>query len=569
MYAVSAQTVEIAHFIISHRFDSANLYVNSLSDKHDQEFYKALVKVWEQGGQHNFEADQWHDKHPASEVLIGSYYAFTGKRAEALALLNESLEMLGTEDPLRRISLLAILHLYSRILLSGSNYASYLDQWQTLAVEPVHHAWYHIHKLQLKEKSLIVQDDKSGWTNLLKEADLFFKEQQLPTTLQAHFLTRKALHSRAIGADSTAIQHFKKSISYCAAYDFLKQVKFLNMLDLAGLYFKDGLLDSSKWYLDRAKVSWDNSDQVLTQLNYYSILAHNYYKPAEKWDSAYFAMEQLLGANLQSFFEANNVRITELSQQLEAEKREAEIKSQQDQIVQQRRLLWVALGFLLILVALLAALLQARANIQRKNKKISLLIRELHHRVKNNLQVISSLLGLQAMKLTDEASKNAIAESKSRIGVMSLIHQKLYQNKEIAGLDIADYVHSLVKELVQTYGFHDKIELKMDIFREPLDTDTSLSVGLIINELVCNAFKYAFVNVSQPRLEVVLRNEGNAYLLRVSDNGIGLPAHFDLETHNAFGVKLVRLLVRQVKGVIHLDGTNGTIWSITFKGFFG
>lgn len=206
--------------------------------------------------------------------------------------------------------------------------------------------------------------------------------------------------------------------------------------------------------------------------------------------------------------------------------------------------------FLSLVVVLSILLWRSRMVVANKNKKIETLMRELHHRVKNNLQVISSLLGLQSMKLEDENAIKAVNEGKSRIRAMSLIHQKLYQTDEVTSLDIREYLTSLIAELVSAYGFQDRIDLEIIAPSESFDADRTLPIGLIINELVSNCFKYAFKDVLDPKLRIELRALQYQYLLIIEDNGPGLPKGFDLKKAESFGLKLVNILVKQMKGTL-------------------
>ena len=192
-------------------------------------------------------------------------------------------------------------------------------------------------------------------------------------------------------------------------------------------------------------------------------------------------------------------------------------------------------------------------------------MRELHHRVKNNLQVISSLLGLQSMRLEDANAKRAVIEGKERIRAMSLIHQKLYRHEEVTSLNIQDYITNLVEELTQSYGFSKKAKINIDVPSISMDADTSLPIGLIVNELVSNAFKYAFQDIEEPILELKLIKENNNLLLKISDNGIGLPEQYSFENASSFGMKLVNLLVKQLKGSLEINQTNGLSYLIKFQ----
>lgn len=562
------QKEKVIENILALQFDSAKGYVSLLSTE-DRQYFSTLTEIWESGGQTTLDTVliSTLDNRMGTELLMGCYNVFKGNRSEALAQLMKATDQLQqTNDPLNIIGNLAILHLYSRIILSSDAYSNFLSRFKTLSDHRYHQAWYHIHSLNYLEKTLTADYDKSNWLRRLNEAEIFFEIHEINSQLNAHLFTKKGLYFKAEEEDAWSIEAFQKSVQYCANHLSLRYLKFLNLLDLAGLKLKQNELKESKNYLDMAKSNWDNSDPVLSELNYYSILAYGYYGPAGQWEQAFQAMDSLMNVNLQFFFESNNMRMVEMMQEFEAEKRDLEIEDQKSYIDYQSRLLWIALAFVLVLAVLSVALFRAGKSIQRKNKKIEILLRELHHRVKNNLQVISSLLGLQAIKLEDENAKKAVSESKHRIGAMSLIHQKLYQNERVTGLNLSEYIQGLVDELARTYGFREKIDLDIDIFEGSLDTDTSLNLGLIINELVSNAFKYAFQAQDHPTLRITLSNDNaDEYVLKVQDNGTGLPPDFELDQNDSFGMKLVRLLVKQIKGSLQVESRNGVEWMVHFK----
>jgi two-component sensor histidine kinase len=207
---------------------------------------------------------------------------------------------------------------------------------------------------------------------------------------------------------------------------------------------------------------------------------------------------------------------------------------------------------------------QDRAN--ERSEKVEILLRELHHRVKNNLQIISSLWGLQMMRLDNEEAKYAANAGKERIRAMSLIHQKLYQTDQFTKINIKEYIDNLVLELTDSYGYKDKAHIQIDVPPDEFDIDTTLPLGLIINELTSNAFKYAFENVEKPILVLRLwKSSKSEYTLFIQDNGKGLPPHFSIAETSSFGLRLVNLLVKQIKGNLTQNYDNGLTYQISFQ----
>ena len=193
------------------------------------------------------------------------------------------------------------------------------------------------------------------------------------------------------------------------------------------------------------------------------------------------------------------------------------------------------------------------------------LLKEIHHRVKNNMQLISSLLSLQSGYITDEATLLAMRESKDRIKAMGLVHEKLYGSKDLAMVDFHGYAESLVSGLFGSYGADTaKITSTLEIHNVPVDVDTAVSCGLIINELVSNALKHAFVSLKGGEILVKLCQENSESLvLKVEDNGVGFPEELNFRETETLGLQLVGMMVEQLEGKIELDCSTGSRFQIT------
>lgn len=194
-------------------------------------------------------------------------------------------------------------------------------------------------------------------------------------------------------------------------------------------------------------------------------------------------------------------------------------------------------------------------------------IKEIHHRVKNNLQVISSLLFLQSTYTTDPHTLGILKESQSRVKSIALIHEKLYRSTDLVALDFAEYVQDLVSDLFRTYGVNQEgIRVVLRVSNVSLDIDTAIPCGLIINELVSNVLKHAFPDGRQGEVIVELAPAGpQEYRLAVCDNGIGLPENFDWRNSASLGLKLVSDLTMQLDGTMEAKQDNGTTFTILFK----
>lgn len=198
-------------------------------------------------------------------------------------------------------------------------------------------------------------------------------------------------------------------------------------------------------------------------------------------------------------------------------------------------------------------------------KEKEVLLNEVHHRVKNNLQVISSILNLQSTYVTDPNTQDVLRESQSRIKSMAFIHESLYQTKDFSGIKFSDYIINLSNSLVHAYiSTGEPVKLNLTIEDVFLNLDQAVPCGLILNELVSNALKYAFLNTTKRIINIGLRKIGNDVEIKVSDSGSGLPEDIDYRNTKTLGLQLVITLVDQLNGKIKLDNTKGASYTITF-----
>jgi PAS domain S-box-containing protein len=194
-------------------------------------------------------------------------------------------------------------------------------------------------------------------------------------------------------------------------------------------------------------------------------------------------------------------------------------------------------------------------------------LRELHHRIKNNLQVISSLLFLQSRHTNDPVAVEVLKESQRRVNSIALIHEKLYRSREVDCIDFAEYVRDLVGEVFQAYGVHEAVAARIRVEDVSLGVDTAIPCGLIINELVSNVLKHAFPDGRRGEVQISLAAlDSGDLLLTVADDGIGLPEGFDWRVVSSLGLKLVMDLTRQLDGQVEVDrDAGGTRFRIRFK----
>jgi two-component sensor histidine kinase len=229
------------------------------------------------------------------------------------------------------------------------------------------------------------------------------------------------------------------------------------------------------------------------------------------------------------------------------------------------------ISFLIALLVLRKVKKQSK-QLSEKNRLINktlkekeLLVKEVHHRVKNNFQIVSSLLELQSRGIEDEKAKELANEGKNRVKSMALIHQKLYEN-ESGLVDFDEYIQQLTKELSSLYATKNSVETKVSSKDIKFDVDTAIPLGLIINEIITNSYKYAFTNNAGSKLSVAINKEENDnYKLVIEDNGPGLSKDFDVKKAKSLGLRLVNRLVKQLHGQLKQTNNSGAKFEIYFK----
>lgn len=235
-------------------------------------------------------------------------------------------------------------------------------------------------------------------------------------------------------------------------------------------------------------------------------------------------------------------------------------------LTRRNRVIQLGIAFLLLITLFLAVIYRMYNRIRANNQLISqslqekeTLLREIHHRVKNNLQIISSLLSLQSRSLKDDNARQALQESQTRVRSMALIHQNLYQHDNMVQVDIKEYVTHLSQEILRTYkSSQHNISLSLDIEDLQLDLDTVIPLGLVINELITNAVKYAFPDERSGKIEIGLKHEKEDLIFCISDDGIGLPKNLDLARSNSLGFRLVNSFCNKMEAKMKVNTDNGT-----------
>ena len=194
------------------------------------------------------------------------------------------------------------------------------------------------------------------------------------------------------------------------------------------------------------------------------------------------------------------------------------------------------------------------------------LLREIHHRVNNNMQIISSLLNLQKEYVREDETRDVLQDSQSRVKSMAMVHEKLYLSGDLSHINFKQYTEKLVSDIFYTYESQmDRIRPIFNLERAELNMETAIPLGLVINELVANSLKFAFPNKEKGSITVEMKTKNDEYTLIVADDGIGFPADIDFKKTDSLGLQLVNNLVNQLDGEITLDRSHGTKYKIIFK----
>jgi two-component sensor histidine kinase len=239
---------------------------------------------------------------------------------------------------------------------------------------------------------------------------------------------------------------------------------------------------------------------------------------------------------------------------------------------QTRWLLTGGIGLLLLSGIAIFALYQKQkkktAIIQKQSADLEVLMKEIHHRVKNNLQVVSSLLDLQSHTITDSQASAAVKEGKNRVQSMALIHQNLYSEGNIKGIMVKEYIGNLVQSLCDSYNItSDTVKVNANIDDLNLDVDTMIPLGLVLNELVSNSFKYAFKENHRGILNIELQEKNEKLHLKVSDNGSGFPADVDVKSAKSFGLKMIKAFAQKLKATLDIYNNNGAVVEMEISKF--
>ena len=348
---------------------------------------------------------------------------------------------------------------------------------------------------------------------------------------------------------------------------------------------KEGKYVRAKYWLDTFLAYANERNSISTRVKVYRELRALYAETAN-WKAASELADSIEQMQRQMTYGDQKQLVYDLEAKYQTDLKNAEIQRLTNEklinrleIEKQRRHVWMLIGGLILaLMAILGSWFafrtkqQANRELRQLNDELkraldqnTLLVKEIHHRVKNNLQVVSSLLNLQGMFEKDEAVIHAINAGKDRVQSISLLHKTLYNNQDLKSVNVRPYFTELIEHLVNSYlGADHDLDLTMRIGNFQLDVDTLVPLGLIANELITNTFKYAFHQCDKPKLDFTLLNDGDRVTMAVKDNGPGLQINSLPRRSRSLGMQLISSFAERLEAEIKIDNTEGCHVSLQF-----
>jgi two-component sensor histidine kinase len=334
----------------------------------------------------------------------------------------------------------------------------------------------------------------------------------------------------------------------------------------------ESLVKRTEEIVKKLKIKADNEDFRL--IKYYNNLSDYYEKKGNSQKSLYYLKN---ARKLEILKEVQNDKrnLWRIEMRVKAEDYQTNLARIEDERNQQNMLTYAVI--VVFVLGFVVAFLSYQ-RISSKNKTIDLqkddlqknllekenLLKEIHHRVKNNLQIISVIFDKQARLATDEQTKKLMREGQDRVFSIALVHENLYQSENLTTIRMRTYLEMLTQNIENSHkNEHQAIELSLDVDDSILEIDTAIPLGLILNELITNCYKYAFKNRTLGKIQICFHKKENDFVLTVKDNGIGLSDDFDVSKTKTLGMNLIRGLVRQISGKLDFSTDNqGTVFSV-------
>lgn len=360
------------------------------------------------------------------------------------------------------------------------------------------------------------------------------------------------------------------------AFNFLYASKGLGEIELLRNNF-----DSASRYLEKARQIAEHQNFITNKDEIYYAL-YMIYNQTEQYPRALEALHSYTALRDSIFTAEKDKNLAEALQKYEAAKKDQELAQTQfmleSESLKKRNLVIISLAAIILAgVALWFLYFKSKTNTKLQEQKAiiqkslgekELLLKEIHHRVKNNLQVISSLLNLQSRTIEDQQAKNAIREGQNRVKSMALIHQNLYQTENMTSMEVSDYIGKLGESLFNSYNVNpEKVTFSMETEPLHLDVDTLIPIGLILNELLSNALKHAFPEDQKGEIKVTFKRQSDDLLLSVRDNGVGYSSTNPSLKKKSFGMTLIDAFSEKLNAAVEVLEQGGTAINIYIKNF--
>ena len=366
-----------------------------------------------------------------------------------------------------------------------------------------------------------------------------------------------------------ALEYLFKAVDFNISHNSVSSLSF-NYGNIANVYVKMQRFDDALAYARKTLETAQLLNRPERLRNAYNSM-YEAFRVNKRFDSAlhYYKMADLLNDSLTNVDKTHMVM--DLQTKYETGKKESEIQQLLTEGRAKNKQIIILVSALVLFAILTTCMLwlyhrikKQRQQIAAQSQKLEVMMKELHHRVKNNLQIVSSLLSLQTYKVQDEGTVLVLKESQQRVQAMSFIHQRLYKTEALTAVNMKEYLTDLAESLVSSYGYdRDGFDLHITVEKEMLDIDRALPIGLIINEIVTNALKYAYAEVSRPSLQIALKDEATKMVCLIKDNGIGINEQQWKQKKNSFGKQLITALCKQLRAQQSLEVNEGTQFTIT------
>lgn len=400
-----------------------------------------------------------------------------------------------------------------------------------------------------------------------------------------HYVTlfNRGIILKNAGRFNESIHVYEECLAYAQRTNFKEMLEMI-YVNMPLTLLQVGDTDRAEAYAKKAlELAPASFNKLVLNREAYDILSKVAVK-RQAFEKAYDYQQKWIVYRDSIFDLESNRQLVEAESKFQVKEKQQEIhRLDQENAERRLQLFWLSAGLLLLAVVLFIAVWQylvikrvngkletTNATLQTANQQINKqsfqlkeLMQELHHRVKNNLAIVSSLLSLQADRLDDQKAALAVMEGQQRVEAMSLIHNQLYLTDNVTGVNMQEYVADLTTGLMQSFRQKDSFQMNLDIAPIVLDVELAVPIGLIINELTTNAFKHAYKEVEDAELSIRLWNEDKMYL-EIRDNGPGIAPEDWQKTGDSFGKRLIKSLTKQAKGQIAVFSESGSRFLLSF-----